>query len=282
MCRFVAYLGENAKLISDVLSSPSNSLIKQSLHPTEGHTLLHADGFGLGWYNLAVDTKPGVYKSILPAWNDHNLLNLAEKITTTCFVAHVRSSTVGDVNILNCHPFNAGRYLFAHNGTIREFANIKRELQHRLSDDVFLKISGQTDSEYFFSYWQQLMADSHDPNLNEMAESFKQAIHDIVALQHHMNPHVVSHFNTVLTDGEQLVATRFLSHSDEEALSLYYCDLSIHDSPTHSHLSETLKDGKFVILASERLTDISTEWREVPLNHIVKVSRDFNVSIEPV
>ena len=45
------------------------------------------DGFGIGWYGER--PTPGVYRDILPAWNDQNLKSLSHQIRSGLFLAHV-------------------------------------------------------------------------------------------------------------------------------------------------------------------------------------------------
>jgi hypothetical protein len=49
MCRWIAYRGENIAL-KHYVTSPSHSLIAQSLHALESTASTNGDGFGLGWY----------------------------------------------------------------------------------------------------------------------------------------------------------------------------------------------------------------------------------------
>ena len=77
-------------------SEPRNSLISQSLRARHSHVTTNGDGFGIGWYGER--PTPGVYRDILPAWNDQNLKSLAHQIRSGLFLAHVRASTgTGDL-----------------------------------------------------------------------------------------------------------------------------------------------------------------------------------------
>ena len=49
MCRWIAYRGETIAL-EHYVTSPSHSLIAQSLHALESTASTNGDGFGLGWY----------------------------------------------------------------------------------------------------------------------------------------------------------------------------------------------------------------------------------------
>ncbi len=87
MCRWLAYRGPAIRL-EDILFRAEHSLIDQSLSSQSKETTTNGDGFGVGWYG---DRKrPGLFRSIRPAWNDFNLHELAAHITSPTFLAHVR------------------------------------------------------------------------------------------------------------------------------------------------------------------------------------------------
>ena len=79
MCRWLAYCGSPI-LLEKALYSPAHSLIDQSLHSTLGAEATNGDGFGIGWYDD--QPRPGVFRSIEPAWNDQNLRELAAHMTS--------------------------------------------------------------------------------------------------------------------------------------------------------------------------------------------------------
>ncbi len=147
MCRWIAYCGGPVYL-EELLFKPKHSLIDQSLAARSGATTTNGDGFGVGWYGTGA--TPGLYKGVQPAWSDENLLNLASQIKTPMFMAHVRATTGTAVQRTNCHPFRHENWLFQHNGAIREFQRVKRDLVLAISPDLFSEISGSTDSEIMF------------------------------------------------------------------------------------------------------------------------------------
>lgn len=282
MCRFVAYLGQEPILLSEVIAKPSNSLISQSHQAKEKANGLNADGFGIGWYNPSVNAEPGLFRSIQPAWNDDNLHHIASKIESNCFVGHVRASTVGDVTSLNCHPFSHQSYLFAHNGTIRNFKSLKRTMINTLSDAFFNAIKGQTDSEHFFA----LMMDSlHNKQtghfLDDSKAAFKEATDKLRTMQTAIDKKTYSRLNTVLTNGQELFATRYVSPHIKETLSLYYTTGTCvkHENRRLMH-REDGANVTAIIIASEPLTDFAQSWKEIPINHMLTVDQTFNVSIE--
>src|SRR5690606_2664491 len=140
MCRITAYFGQTPILLKEIIDDPDNSLIKQSRKPYLGNMTVNGDGFGIGWFADKSDPFPGIFKSTQPAWNDQNLTHLIRKISSPCFVGHIRASTVGDVTWSNCHPFFYNEWIFAHNGHIESFLKIKREILKSLKEPLFEKV----------------------------------------------------------------------------------------------------------------------------------------------
>jgi glutamine amidotransferase len=147
MCRWLAYSGSPVRL-ERALFGPAHSLIDQSLHSRMGAETTNGDGFGVGWYG-DYDT-PGVFRSMEPAWNDHNLRDLAAHISSPLFFAHIRAAIGSAVQLTNCHPFRHDRWLWMHNGMIREFAQLKRDLVLAVDPSLYPQIEGGTDSEILF------------------------------------------------------------------------------------------------------------------------------------
>src|ERR1700757_1305099 len=147
MCRWLAYSGTPV-LIEELLYKPAHSLIDQSLHSRLGVETTNGDGFGMGWYGE--QQAPALYKSIEPAWNDRNLMELAHSIRARLVFAHIRASTGTPVQQSNCHPFRHGRWLFMHNGLIGDFHVVKRDLVLAVDPELYPMIEGTTDTETLF------------------------------------------------------------------------------------------------------------------------------------
>lgn len=148
MCRWIAYLGDPVN-VGAVLYEPSNSIIHQSKKSHMGYEPTNGDGFGIGWFVDGV-SEPLKYRSVLPAWNDKNLIEITKNLTSSCFIAHVRATTGTPVQQTNCHPFRFGKWLFAHNGLVNKWALVKRELTFAIDPSLYPHIQGSTDSEVLF------------------------------------------------------------------------------------------------------------------------------------
>jgi glutamine amidotransferase len=148
MCRWLAYSGSQIA-IEALVSKPEHSLIHQSKEAVMGATAINADGFGVGWYAPG-DQIPATFHSVQPAWADPNLGELARHIKSPLFMAHVRATTGTPVQQTNCHPFRHENWLWMHNGLIRDFAKVKRDLVFAVDPELYPEIQGTSDSEVMF------------------------------------------------------------------------------------------------------------------------------------
>lgn len=94
MCRFELYMGPEIKMGS-LVTEPKHSIVVQSYHCEEREEPLNGDGFGVAWYPADKNRAPAVFKSISPAWNNQNLINLSRVIHSDCMLAHVRAASPG-------------------------------------------------------------------------------------------------------------------------------------------------------------------------------------------
>lgn len=281
MCRFIAYTGKPI-LLSELLIKPENSLIKQSYQARESNETLNGDGFGLGWYTHEIETTPGVFKSIQPAWNNQNLMHLAPKIRSNCFFAHVRAATEGGVAQDNCHPYSYGELLFMHNGGIGSFKQIKRYLRRQLENDIYEGIKGQTDSEHFFALMLQLhRQQKRGETMDEYAETMIETIAEIQALEKQYGIGETSFLNLVLTNGQWVIATRYVSDTNKTPRSLYYSAGSeLEHVDGFYHMQPTAKKNNAVLIVSEKLNDTVSDWTKVDTNKMILIDDDFAITVK--
>jgi glutamine amidotransferase len=177
-------------------------------------------------------------------WNDANLSSLCRYIETPCALAYVRSATPGQgVDVSNCQPFRAGRWLFAHNGYIKRFRNtLYRPMGAAMGDRAYRQVRGNTDSEHLWGLVLEALYQQPQPPL---AAAVIQALTTAAALAYEYDAPLAA--NVLVSDGCQLVATRFATHGP--APSLYWLR------------QPTVLDGA-AIVASEPLFD--GPWQAVP------------------
>jgi len=254
MCRWLAYSGSPIRLAT-LLVDRERSLIDQSLHSREGATTTNGDGFGVGWYD---DTgAPRLYRSTHPAWNDRNLRELAEGVSAGLFFAHIRASTGTAIQETNTHPFRHGRWLWMHNGLIRDFHAVRRTLLQSVDDALFDSIEGTTDSETMF-YLALSLGLEDDP---------VSAVERMVGLVETTgHAHDVEHpvqLTIATTDGERIWAFRY--SSEGASRSLYFsrrADVLKAMHPEVGDLAQVSDDARAIV--SEPLGDLEGAWLEVP------------------
>jgi predicted glutamine amidotransferase len=258
MCRWLAYSGTPIRL-EELLLKRDRSLIDQSLHSRLGATTTNGDGFGVGWYEEG--EGPRVYRSTHPAWNDRNLRELAAGISSPLFCAHIRASTGTAIQETNTHPFRHGRWLWMHNGLIREFPRMRRELVLAVDDSLFTSIEGTTDSEAMF-YLALTFGLEDDPvDAVERMVGFveetgrKHGVADPIQM------------TIATTDGRSIWAFRYSSEGDSR--SLYFSTRMDTLKALHPEIEElvSLSDETRVIV-SEPLGDLPGAWNEAPESHV--------------
>lgn len=281
MCRFIGYIGRKI-LLADLILRPENSLIRQSYKARERLEPLNGDGFGIGWYAPEINTEPGVFKSITPAWSNRNLLNLAERIESGCFFAHVRAASPGMlVSEINCHPFRFGRLLWMHNGTIEDFNLIKRILRRSLSDQIYQSIEGTTDSEHAFAVFLNLLGEKTEKtNAACLANGLVKTVWQLEKWTREAEITKPSIYNFAVSDGENLATVRYVSNPEIEPISLYFSRPGKYQCCNgEAQIIDCCGEQGGVIIASERLTNEKDDWTRVAPNHVVTINSQLNVNV---
>jgi glutamine amidotransferase len=247
-------------LIEELLYRPHHSLIAQSLHSTMGAETTNGDGFGIGWYG--VGDEPGVFHSVEPAWNDRNLRELSRHIKSPLVFAHIRASTGSPVQQTNCHPFRYRNWLWMHNGAIRDFDRVKRDLMLEVAPELYPHIEGSTDSELLFHLALTYGLEHDAPSAVEQAVGLVEE----VGRQHDVEYPIQMTIAT--TDGVRIWAFRY--SSEGESRTLFYStkietlELTYPDSPVMREVSKELgREGRLIV--SEPLGDeLPGAWNAVP------------------
>ncbi len=250
MCRWLAYSGAPIHL-DEVVLKPDHSIIDQSLHARQGATETNGDGFGVGWYGKR-DT-PGVFKDIRPAWNDTNLHALAAQIESHLFFAHIRAATGTAIQRTNCHPFQYRNWLFVHNGTVREYEKVKRDLMFAISPELFTEIKGTSDSEVLFYLALTFgMAEDVHRGIARMA-GFVEEIGERYGIEHPLQ------MTLGISDGEHLYGFRY--SSERGSRTLYYSNSIEAIKEIAPEADKFSADARAVV--SEPLSDLEGVW--IPL-----------------
>lgn len=246
--------------MDEVIYKTEHSIIDQSLHSEMGATTTNGDGFGIGWYGQL--EKPGLYKGTHPAWNDDNLKNLTEQIKSHLFMAHIRATTGTPVQRSNCHPFQHENWIFVHNGAIRGFDKIRRELLLAVSPELFPEIEGSTDSELMF-YLALTFG---------MKEDVKKGISDMVSFVEKVGYENGVEFpiqmSLGISDGKAIYGFRYSSEGDSRSL---YHSVSIEAMKDLAPNIERFREDSRA-LVSEPLSHQQELWVAVPESSFVVIA----------
>jgi len=261
MCRWMIYNGDPL-LVGDLLFRPAHSLIDQSLHSRMGATTTNGDGFGIGWYGEGA--QPAVFKAVDPAWSDANLREVAGQLRTGLLFAHVRASTGTAVQRTNCHPFRHDRWLWMHNGMVRGFEHLRRDLVLQIDPAFFTELEGTTDSEVLFLV--ALSLGLQDDPVAAVARTV--GLVESVAAAHDVPEPLQM---TVATSNGEAVWT-FRYSSEGRSRTLFHSTDIATLRALHPEVAQLgLLSDKAAFVVSEPLGDLPGAWEEIPESSVAVV-----------
>lgn len=250
MCRHIAYLGP-PRTLGSLLHDPQRSLEVQSWRPAfQREGAMNADGWGVGWWDVAVRPEPARYRTAAPMWTDGSFRSVAHLVQAEAMVAAVRSATPPSpiVDTGNA-PFSSGPWLFSLNGFVTGFREgIGEQLRRSLTVERAAGIEGSADTEVLFA----LVLDRLDAGATA-AEALAQVTATVLALTE-------GKLNLLLGDGRAITATA--------------CGNSLFT------LSDSGLAADGVLVASEPLDD-DPAWERVPEGSVVSASID-DVEVVPL
>lgn len=139
MCRIFGFRSVIPSMVHSSLVGADNALCVQSEY--------HSDGWGVAYF---IDGAPHVTKSANAAIDDKIFTRVSGVVSSETVVAHVRKATQGELTVLNTHPFQHGRWVFAHNGDIPDLGDVRDALRNQVSPRLRRFVLGDTDSELVF------------------------------------------------------------------------------------------------------------------------------------
>jgi predicted glutamine amidotransferase len=186
------------------------------------------------------------------------------------------------VSEANCHPVQYGRFLWMHNGIIRDFWRIKRRLRASLPDPLYNMIGGTTDSEHAFAVFLHLLGDTDRIcSANEMGQALVETVAQLEQWTAAADLSGPSYYNFAVTDGRSVVAVRYVSDPTVEPQSLYYSAGGSYQCSQDGVCSFCQCDvnEKTIVIASERLTSNRGDWFRVAPNHVLTIEPDLTATV---
>ncbi len=269
-----------------VLQNDPN-LLRCQVARLEAHVALREadrlpDAYGFGYYKGS-DVLLGKRPSGAPA--TFTLTQLAGGIESEAVVAHARIATVGAQKDENTHPFRFRRWLFAHDGTVEAFRDVKPRLLATLPDFLRRHAEGDTDSEHaFMLFLKHLREGGHLDDLDVEARTVGHALaltaRDLETWSREAGGARASGLNFIATNGRVLAATRRgrpLHYALLEGIApCPSCGLEL-TTPDSDPRTRPHRQVKAVCFATLLLQP--NGFLEVPEASVVSVSRSLQVSV---
>jgi glutamine amidotransferase len=221
-----------------------------------------------GWGVAVYDARTGwsLTRNTACAVEDARFHETAAGSRGEMLIGHIRRRTVGPISVENTHPFQQGRWVFAHNGTI----NALEFLEDNTSPERRAQVRGQTDSELFFAFLLTRLDEAvpvEGASHGATDEVLTRTMREVTSV------HAFGACNFLLSDGEVLYAFRW-------GRTLYLLEREPRDAVRTER--ESLETGavletpwtqsrRAVLVASEALTD--EPWHEIAEGALVRVER---------
>jgi glutamine amidotransferase len=193
MCRLLGIAANEATEFRIVLREAPRSLAALSSE--------HPDGWGIAIFDAHSKTWQ-IDKGLRCARDDERFHSLAVGSRGEILISHIRQKTVGETKLVNTHPFERGRWVFAHNGTIKKL----EWLRSQTSPERLAEVVGDTDSELLFAWLLSCLDESGVSN--EAASQRTDRAIAAAARRAREEPDFGA-FNFLLSDGATTYAHRF-------------------------------------------------------------------------
>ncbi len=240
------------------------------------------DAYGYGCYG-AGDVLLGKRPSGAPV--PLGLGELGGAVDSEALVVHARTATVGNLKDENTHPFRFHRWLFAHDGTVEGWEQVKPRLLGALPDFLRRAIQGETDSEHVFTWFLKLLRDdgrldSLDLEAAAAGQALGRTVRQVDAWCREVGAQRPSAMNLVATNGRVLVATR-------RGRPLHYallegivpCPRDAIDAATPESDPRVRPHRRVKAVCFATLLDQPNGFIEVPDASVVAVSRTLQVAV---
>jgi glutamine amidotransferase len=176
MCRLFGFRSVISSQVHQSLVSADNALQQQSES--------HPDGWGVAYYHYDI---PHLIKSEQTAINDTLFNKISGLVSSQTVLAHIRNATLGEISLVNTHPFQFGQWVFAHNGNIKGFDNKRQAILERVEKDLQRFILGNTDSELLFYFFlthikEQNLINTDKVNSHQLERVLSNALKELIGI----------------------------------------------------------------------------------------------------
>lgn len=275
MCRLYGFRSAIRSSVHQSLLHAENALARQSSR--------HSDGWGLSYY---VAQYPHLIRNDQQALGDELFRELSAVVATRTFLAHIRLATAGSVRVPNCHPFQYGRWSFAHNGEVGGYARpeVHTVLLEAVDKRFRPHILGETDSEVLFHIFLSRLArivdDVHSEGVraDQAREALRETVEIVLDGAPDDDARGDNKLNFVLTNGTLMLGFRWRRELYVSTYKTRCPERSSCFAYDPARCEAKVDDGevKHLIIASEPLSDGPNVWEELSDGEYVCVGHGMN------
>jgi predicted glutamine amidotransferase len=256
MCRLLAIASSERTDFKIVLREAPRSLAALSRE--------HRDGWGIAVFDTE-RARWNLEKGVACAGDDERFHRVAVGSRGVLLVSHIRQKTVGDTTLANTHPFERGRWVFAHNGTVKDVPWLRAQVSRaRLAE-----VNGETDSELLFAWLLTRLDDAGVTADAASARTDTAVAATARAAREHPD---FGAFTFLLSDGSTTYAHRL-------GRSMFLLERGPHDAvrPLRTSRDGTVVETPWsprrtaVFVASERITD--EPWEDIDNGTLLRIER---------
>ncbi len=276
MCRLFGFRSVINSQVHSSLVRAENALCSQSLR--------HPDGWGVAFY---LEHTPHIIKSTERAMDDQIFHKVSGVVSSKTVLAHIRKATQGGLNILNSHPFQYGKWVFGHNGNLKNFAKYREKLIESISPNLKRFVFGNTDSEVIF-YLLLTIIEKHQPLMQFQCshETMSEVVQELCdTITQYCGPLYggkevepqESHLTFLITSGDTMYGFHGgmqLNYSTHKSLCAesdkcpHYAQVCVNQAKPKEKLNH--------LLFSSETLDGPNVWRALKHGELVGVDADMN------
>lgn len=253
MCRLFGYRSITMESIASSLITDANSLLVQSKE--------NCHGWGIAYYQNEI---PHLFKSQIAAYLDEDFIRLGSSLMAHTVLAHLRRATHGKISLLNCHPFQYGPWIMAHNGGLPKFADVGDRFRASVAPQLLRCMYGTTDSEIYFAMFLdelvKLSVDIKQPQLSDVVTALRRSVNNILSFYERQAITEKFGLNVIISNGPLFLAYRLGN------------ELGYYAEPLDKNPQKFAR----LVISSEP-TNQSTPFIECKENQIIAINHEFHL-----
>ena len=250
MCRLLAIIDNEGNFPVHNALMQFGELAEKGTVPPDAEAG-HKNGWGIAAYERSGEIF--LKKDPSSAWNNADYAEAVanvERLHSPLIIGHLRKASRGGQVIENAQPFVLGRYVFCHNGTVRDYEKLA------LEGDYVAARKGDGDSEVVFLWLTQNISKQ-----GEFADAFREGVKTLRGMDYTAE-------NIIMSDGKTLIAMREANDGTDDKELTDLCD------SYYTLFQGKDSSGKTKVICSQELSLPGITWTLIPNHAVLRIGTD--------